>query len=106
MITKKMEHMKIAIGILNDITGVLGITNISINAMCLFVREYISEGMITVEDAMNAFSKVDLRQMITNAQTLKNTNTGGNVITSLAYLLYKEYNLHTKGKKLPPRFEI
>ena len=106
MITKKMEHMKIAIGILNDITGVLGITNISINAMCLFVREYISEGMITVEDAMNAFSKVDLRQMITNDQTLKNTNTGGNVITSLAYLLYKEYNLHTKGKKLPPSFEI
>ena len=55
---------------------------------------------------MNAFSKVDLRQMITNAQTLKNTNTGGNVITSLAYLLYKEYNHHTKGEKLPPRFEI
>lgn len=106
LVAKKMEHMKIAIGILNDITGVLGITNISINAMCLFVREYISEGMITVEDAMNAFSKVDLRQMITNAQTLKNTNSGGNVITSLAYLLYKEYNNHTKGEKLPPRFEI
>ena len=106
LIAKKMEHMKIAIGILNDITGVLGITNISINAMCLFVREYISEGMITIEDAMNAFSKVDLRQMITNAQTLKNTNTGGNVITSLAYLLYKEYNNHTRGEKLPPRFEI
>ena len=106
LIAKKMEHMKTAIGILNDITGVLGITNISINAMCLFVREYISEGMITIEDAMNAFSKVDLRQMITNAQTLKNTNTGGNVITSLAYLLYKEYNNHTRGEKLPPRFEI
>lgn len=105
-IAKKMEHMTIAIGILNDITGIAGITNISINAMCLFVREYISEGMITREDAMNAFSKVDLRQMITNAQTLKNTNTGGNVITSLAYLLYKEYNQHTRGKKLPPRFEI
>lgn len=105
-IAKKMDHMKLAIGILNDITGVLGITNISINAMCLFVREYISEGMITRKDAMNAFSKVDLRQMITNAQTLKNTNTGGNVITSLAYLLYKEYNNHTKGEKLPPRFEI
>lgn len=106
MIAKKMEHMKTAIHILNDITGVLGITNISINAMCLFVREYISEGIITQEDAMNAFSKVDLRQMITNAQTLKNTNTAGNIITSLAYLLYKEYNVHAKGKKLPPRFEI
>lgn len=106
LVTKKMGHMKTAIGILNDITGVLGITNISINAMCLFVREYISEGMITIEDAMNAFSKVDLRQMITNAQTLKNTNSGGNVITSLAYLLYKEYNNHTRGEKLPPRFEI
>lgn len=106
LIAKKMEHMKIAIGILNDITGVLGVTNISINAMCLFVREYISEGIITVEDAMNAFSKVDLRQMITSAQTLKNTNSGGNIITSLAYLLYKEYNQHSKGEKLPPRFEI
>lgn len=105
-IAKKMEHMKIALNILNDITGVDGITNISINAMCLFVREYISEGVITKEDAMNAFSKVDLRQMIINAQTLKNTNTGGNIITSLAYLLYKEYNNVTKGKKLPSRFEI
>lgn len=105
-IKKKMEHMKIALNILNDITGIEGITNISINAMCLFVREYISEGMITKEDAMNAFSKVDLRQMIINAQTLKNTNTGGNIITSLAYLLYKEYNNATKGNKLPPRFEI
>ena len=106
MIAKKMKHMKTAIAILNDITGVAGITNISINAMCLFVREYIAEGMITKNDALNAFSKVDLRQMITNAQTLKNTNTGGNVITSLAYLLYKEYNAHTKGEKLPPKFEI
>ena len=105
-IAKKMEHMKIALNILNDITGVDGIINISINAMCLFVREYISEGVITKEDAMNAFSKVDLRQMIINAQTLKNTNTGGNIITSLAYLLYKEYNNVTKGKKLPSRFEI
>lgn len=106
LIQSKMEHMKTAICILNDITGVLGITNISINAMCLFVREYISEGIITKEDTMNVFSKIDLRQMITNAQTLKNTNTGGNIITSLAYLLYKEYNNHTKGNKLPPRFEI
>lgn len=106
MIEKKMEHMKTAIAILNDITGVAGITNISINAMCLFVREYIAEGIITKNDALNAFSKVDLRQMITNAQTLKNTNTGGNIITSLAYLLYKEYNAHTKGEKLPPKFEI
>lgn len=105
-IAKKMEHMKITLGILNNVTGVEGITNISINAMCLFVREYISEGIITEDDALNVFAKINLRQMITNAQTLKNTNTGGNVITSLAYLLYKEYNNITKGVKLPPRFEI
>lgn len=102
----KMNTLEHALNILNGSVGVDGICQISILGMCIFVREYISTDIITVEDAIKRFKSLDVRGLITKAQTLKANGTRTKIVTYFAWLLYTEYNRGLKTNKLPLRIDI
>lgn len=102
-INNKKRHMKWAIKILKDTVGVARITNVSLQAMCIIVREYVEYDLTTVEKMITKLKDIRLDAMIGEAINMKNTGIQKNVVTYLAILIAKEYNKKCKKKdeKLP-----
>lgn len=102
-INNKKRHMKWAIKILKDTVGVARITNVSLQAMCIIVREYVDYDLTTVDKMINKLQDIKLDAMIGEAINMKNTGLRKNVVTYLAILIAKEYNKRCKkrNEKLP-----
>ena len=92
---KKMQMFN-AIKVLNNTVGVSKITNVSLQAMCIIIREYVDTNATTVDLLIDKFSKVNLDSMISSAITMKNNGTRKNVVSYLAFLLVQEYNSHVR----------
>lgn len=101
----KMDQMTKAIKILKNTVGTANITHLSLIAMCIFVREYIDTGLTTLDKVISKFQKINIRMLITNAQTYKNNDSRNNVVTYLAFCYWQEYNNKCRKDKdkLPNR---
>ena len=102
---QKMDTMTVALKILDKAVGIDSIMQTSILAMCILVREYIETGITTEEKFINRIKNVNVKQLISTAQTLKSNGTRGRVVTYLAWLIYCEYNNGLRDNKLPARIE-
>lgn len=102
-IEKKKKQMSKAIHILKDTVGVSEITHVSLQAMCIIIREYVDTNLTTVEKIINKFSKIDITTLLNTAITLKNSGMQKNIVTGLAQVLTQEYNnkCRKKEEKLP-----
>lgn len=102
-INNKKRHMKWALKILKDTVGVARITNVSLQAMCIIVREYVDYDLTTVDKMISKLQDIKLNAMIGEAINMKNTGMRKNVVTYLAILIAKEYNKRCKKRteKLP-----
>lgn len=101
----KMDQMTKAIKILKNTVGTANITHLSLVAMCIFVREYIDTELTTVDKVIARFQKINIRMLISNAQTYKNNDSRNNVVTYLAFCFWQEYNNKCRKEKdkLPNR---
>lgn len=102
-INNKKRHMKWAIKVLKDTVGVGRITNVSLQAMCIIIREYVEVDLTTVDKLISRLKEIKLDGLISTAITMKNSGTQKNVVSYLAFLIVQEYNKKTKRKeeKLP-----
>ncbi|HSQ87990.1 DUF6551 family protein [Romboutsia sp.] len=99
----KKKQISKAIKILNETVGVPHITHISLQAMCILVREYVDNNLTTVDKMITRFSRVELAKLISTAITMKNNGTSKNIVSTLAFLLVQEYNNKCRrdDEKLP-----
>lgn len=102
-ISKRKKQMSKAIKILKETVGVPEITHVSLQAMCIIIREYVDTKLTTVDRLINKFNKIEIQKLLSMAITMKNNGTQKNVVTGLAQMLVQEYNSKcTKAKhKLP-----
>lgn len=102
-INRKKKQMSNALRILSQSVGIPEITHVSLQAVCIVVREYVDTGLTTPEKLMQKFSKIDLQKLISVAITMKNSGTQKNVVTGLAQMLVQEYNnkCRKEDEKLP-----
>lgn len=91
-INKKKSQMSKAIRILRDTVGVPEITHVSLQAMCIIVREYVDTQITTVEKIITRFNRIEIQTLLSTAITMKNNGTQKNVVTGLAQMLVQEYN--------------
>ena len=91
-ITKKKNQMSKAIKILNETVGVPEITHVSLQAMCIIIREYVDTKITTVDKIITRFNKIEMQKLLSTAITMKNNGTQKNVVTGLAQMLVQEYN--------------
>lgn len=91
-IEKKKDHMKKAIYILKETVGVQEITHVSLQAICILIREYVDTGYTTVDKLINKFKNIEMSKFLSMAITLKNGGIQKNIVTSLANVLVQEYN--------------
>lgn len=100
--TKKAQMSK-ALKILSESAGIEHITHISLQAVCILIREFVDTKVTTVEKIIKKFKRIDLKVCLNSAMTLKNNGIQKNVVTGLAIMLAQEYNNKCKGneKKLP-----
>lgn len=101
----KMDTLERSLNILNSTVGVDGICQISLLGMNMFVREYINTNIITIDDAIRRFKSLDVRSLISQAQTLRANGTKSRIISYFAWLLVSEYNNGLRTNKLPLRIE-
>lgn len=104
-VKSKMDHMTKAIKILKNTVGTPNITHLSLIAMCIFVREYIETDLTTIDKVIARFQKINIRMLITNAQSYKNNDSRNNIVTYLAFCFWQEYNNKCRKDKdkLPNR---
>lgn len=102
-ITKKKKQMSKAIKILNETVGVPEITHVSLQAMCIIIREYVDTEITTIEKIITKFNKIEIQKLLSTAITMKNNGTQKNVVTGLAQMLVQEYNnkCRRKEERLP-----
>lgn len=91
-IAKKKNQMSKAIKILNETVGVPEITHVSLQAMCIIIREYVDTKITTVDKIITRFNKIEMQKLLSTAITMKNNGTQKNVVTGLAQMLVQEYN--------------
>lgn len=91
-ITKKKKQMSKAIKILKETVGVPEITHISLQAMCIIVREYVDTNLTTIDKIITRFNRIEMQKLLSTAITMKNNGTQKNVVTGLAQMLVQEYN--------------
>lgn len=91
-IEKRMGQMSKAIKILNETVGVPNITHVSLQAMCIIIREYVDTEITTVDKLITRFNKIEIQKLLNMAITMKNNGTQKNVVTGLAQMLVQEYN--------------
>lgn len=103
VVQKKKEQMSKALRILNESAGIKVITHISLQAVCILIREYVDTKITTVEKIIKKFKRIDLQVCLNSAMTLKNNGIQKNVVTGLAEMLVRQYNNKCKGteKRLP-----
>jgi hypothetical protein len=101
-VEKKKEHMKKAIHILKETVGVSEITHISLQAICILIREFVDTGYTTEEKLIERFKDIEMSNFLSMAITLKNGHLQKNIVTSLAYVLGKEYNRVSPKKEQIP----
>lgn len=92
VIKQKQKQMSKAIRILKETVGVPRITHVSLQAICIIVREYIDTDITTMEKVIAKFNKIEIEKLLSTAITLKNNGTNKNVVSYLAFLLVQEYN--------------
>lgn len=91
-INRKKSQMSKAIRILKETVGVPEITHVSLQAMCIIVREYVDTKITTVDKIITRFNKIEMQKLLSMAITMKNNGTQKNVVTGLAQMLVQEYN--------------
>lgn len=91
-IKKKKRHMSTSIKILNETVGVPEITHVSLQAMCIIVREYVDTGLTTTEKIITKFNKIEIQKLLSTAISMKNDGTQKNVVSGLAQMLVQYYN--------------
>lgn len=91
-ITKKKKQMSKAIKILKETVGVPEITHVSLQAMCIIVREYVDTNLTTIDKIITRFNRIEMQKLLSTAITMKNNGTQKNVVTGLAQMLVQEYN--------------
>ena len=91
-VNKRKKQMSKAIKILNETVGVAEITHVSLQAMCILIREYVDTKITTVDKLINRFNKIEIQKLLSMAITMKNNGTQKNVVTGLAQMLVQEYN--------------
>ena len=91
-INRKKSQMSKAIKILKETVGVPEITHVSLQAMCIIIREYVDTKITTVDKIITRFNKIEMQKLLSMAITMKNNGTQKNVVTGLAQMLVQEYN--------------
>ena len=91
-INRKKSQMSKAIRILKETVGVPEITHVSLQAMCIIIREYVDTKITTVDKIITRFNKIEMQKLLSMAITMKNNGTQKNVVTGLAQMLVQEYN--------------
>lgn len=91
-VTRRKKQMSKAIKILKETVGVAEITHVSLQAMCIIIREYVDTKLTTVDRLINKFNKIEIQKLLSMAITMKNNGTQKNVVTGLAQMLVQEYN--------------
>lgn len=103
-VAKKKKQMSKAIRILNETVGVPEITHVSLQAMCIIIREYVDTKITSVDKIITRFNKIEIQKLLSMAITMKNNGTQKNVVTGLAQMLVQEYN--NKCKKPEDRLPL
>lgn len=103
-INRKKSQMSKAIRILKETVGVPEITHVSLQAMCIIIREYVDTKITTVDKIITRFNKIEMQKLLSMAITMKNNGTQKNVVTGLAQMLVQEYN--NKCRKPEDRLPI
>lgn len=91
-VDKKKSQMSKAIKILNETVGVPEITHVSLQAMCIIIREYVDTEITTIDKIITRFNKIEIQKLLSMAITMKNNGTQKNVVSGLAQMLVQEYN--------------
>ena len=91
-VNRKKSQMSKAIRILKETVGVPEITHVSLQAMCIIIREYVDTKITTVDKIITRFNKIEMQKLLSMAITMKNNGTQKNVVTGLAQMLVQEYN--------------
>ena len=91
-VSRRKKQMSKAIRILNETVGVPEITHVSLQAMCIIIREYVDTKITTVDKIITRFNKIEIQKLLSMAITMKNNGTQKNVVTGLAQMLVQEYN--------------
>lgn len=91
-VTRRKKQMSKAIKILKETVGVAEITHVSLQAMCIIIREYVDTKLTTVDRLINKFNKIEIQKLLSMAITMKNNGTQKSVVTGLAQMLVQEYN--------------
>ena len=91
-VTRKKKQMSKAIKILKETVGVPEITHVSLQAMCIIVREYVDTNITTVDKLINRFNKIEIQKLLSTAISMKNDGTQKNVVSALAQMLVQYYN--------------
>lgn len=91
-VKRKRNQMSKAIKILNETVGVPEITHVSLQAMCIIIREYVDTKITTVDKIITRFNRIEMQKLLSTAITMKNNGTQKNVVTGLAQVLVQEYN--------------
>ena len=91
-VNRKKSQMSKAIKILKETVGVPEITHVSLQAMCIIVREYVDTKITTVDKIITRFNKIELQKLLSTAIKMKNDGIQKNVVTGLAQMLVQEYN--------------
>ena len=91
-INRKKSQMSKAIKILKETVGVPEITHVSLQAMCIIIREYVDTKITTVDKIITRFNKIEMQKLLSMAITMKDNGTQKNFVTCLAQMLVQEYN--------------